>query len=452
MRMFPPKHIIPAPINNPRDHLIKEVNNVSLTTNMTVKITTQEAISMARGHRTGRRELGIWHIGMRLTVGLHLNVGGGWRGRPSSARGPPGAYPPRPPFMYVDRDGYDVQPLQQRAFYDGGDRSGYVRPPLGYNNTDPLGMPAPPSQGVGPDMRGPYPMAAPPHVEAPGSEPLVGGPVGMPSRHHIPSNESLNPDNSTTREYSLAEDSVHTSQTQINISSGRKQRRAAQHVYEADEADRKARGLKPHVIACDSMGMPDESGRPGTRFVEILRTFCGNYLNVSIVKVRLQNPDDYATLREEVEREFEWVGHDISDTGFKKAVSKCMKAERSRLHKLYLSNPGRACPPREEPTVWESLKTYWKSADFGKVSKVSSYCSKLWTLPSMHTIFSADFAHRIGHHVMLGFDIAQFTRGSWVNPGYGGCKGLRQNPLAPRPIWNGWHNIMAGIALLIRCR
>ena len=77
MRMFPPKHIIPAPINNPRDHLIKEVNNVSLTTNMTVKITTQEAISMARGHRTGRRELGIWHIGMRLTVGLHLNVGGG---------------------------------------------------------------------------------------------------------------------------------------------------------------------------------------------------------------------------------------------------------------------------------------------------------------------------------------------------------------------------------------
>ena len=170
-------------------------------------------------------------------------------------------------------------------------------------------------------------------------------------------------------------------------------------MYEADEADRKARGLKPHVIACDSMGMPDETGRPGTRFVEILRTFCGNYLNVSIVKVRLQNPDDYATLRDEVEREFEWVGHDISDAGFKKAVSKCMKAERSRLHKLYLTNPGRACPPREEPTVWESLKTYWKSPEFGKVSKVSSYCSKLRTLPSMHMILRRTL--RTGLETML---------------------------------------------------
>ena len=39
-----------------------------------------------------------------------------------------------------------------------------------------------------------------------------------------------------------------------------------------------------------------------------------------------------------------------------------------------------------------------------------------------------------------------------MNPGNGGCKGLRQKPLAPRPIWKGWHNSMSGIAKPLQCR
>ena len=164
---------------------------------------------------------------------------------------------------------------------------------------------------------------------------------------------------------------MHTSQTQKNLSSGRKERRKAQHVYEAEEADRKDRGLKPHAIVCDTMGVPDDTGRPGSRFMEVLKALCTIFLDLSIVKVGMQDPDDYASLRDEVESEFEWVGHKISDVGFKKAVSKCMKAERQRLHKLYLTKPDRDCPPREEPSVWGNLKAYWKSPDFEKVSKVS---------------------------------------------------------------------------------
>ena len=329
------------------------------------------------------------------STGFPSQRGGGWRGRPSPARMAVSAYPPhpsRPPIarptqqrrghhldfesmgdpMYVDCDGYPVQPLQQRVFYDEGERSGYDRPAIGYNSTQSIGLSNPPLHGVGPNMGGPYPMSAPQQMVPSTSDRRPQCPDPVPPRHHVASSDSLIPDNSTTRECGVAEDSVHTDQTPKNVSSGRKVRRDAQHVYEAEEADRKARGLKPHAIMCDSMGLPDETGRPGSRFLEVLKAFCTIFLDLSIIKVGLQDPDDYASLREEVESEFEWVGHKISDVGFKKAVSKCMKAERSRLHKLHLTNPDRICPPREEPRVWEKLKTYWKSPEFEKVSKVSN--------------------------------------------------------------------------------
>lgn len=117
----------------------------------------------------------------------------------------------------------------------------------------------------------------------------------------VPSSESFKPDNSPSRKGGHAEDSVHTTQTQKNLSSGRIERRDAQHVYEAEEADRKARGLKPHAIVCDSMGLPDETGRLGSRIFEVLKVWCTIFLDLSIIKAGLQDLDDYASLREEVE-------------------------------------------------------------------------------------------------------------------------------------------------------
>ena len=115
-------------------------------------------------------------------------------------------------------------------------------------------------------------------------------------------------------------------------------------MYEAEEADRMACGLKPHAIGCDSMGLLDETGRPGFRFLEVLKVFCTIFFDLSIIKVGFQDRDDYASLSDEVESEFEWVGHKISKVGFKKTVSKCMKNERSHLHKLYHTKPDQDYP------------------------------------------------------------------------------------------------------------
>ena len=322
--------------------------------------------------------------------------GGGWRGGQSSARIPTGGYPshptrppsgrPGPPRrwhpmdfdnmrepVYMDRDGFQVQSLQRRDFYDEGDQCGYNRPNVGYNNfqTSGGGVIAP-LQVVVPNMVGSYPMAAPRQtlVAAAGGE--APNPFPAPSPHPVPSSEASNPEMAKMPDSAHPEDSTHTPEAAKSSSSGKKRRRHAQHVYEAEELDRKARGLKPHVIGCNSLGEPDESGKHGSRFLEVLRALCTIFLDVSIIKVMAQDPIDYASLREEVDSEFEFTGHPISDYGFKKAVSKCMKAERSRLHKLFITKPDRECPTREEPCVWERLKAYWQSAEFEKVPKVGT--------------------------------------------------------------------------------
>ena len=325
------------------------------------------------------------------SVGYPTNRGGGWIGGQSSARihpshltRPPGGRsgPPRSrhpmdldnmrEHVYVDRDSFQVQSLQRRDFYDEGDQCGYVRQNVGYNNSQTGGGVIAPLQVVVPNMVGPYPMAAPGNVLVVAAGGEAPKPFPAPSPHHVPNSDSFNPEMARRLDSTHPEDCTHTLEGAKSSSSARKQRRDAQHVYEAEEADRKAKGLKPHVIECNSLGEPDESGRRGSRFLEVLKALCTIYLDVSIIKVMAQDPIDYASLREEVDSEFEFSGHPISDYGFKKAVSKCMKAERSRLHKLFITKPDRECPPREEPHVWERLKAYWQSAEFEKVSKVGT--------------------------------------------------------------------------------
>lgn len=92
--------------------------------------------------------------------------------------------------------------------------------------------------------------------------------------------------------------------------------RRVQHVYEKEENDGIVQGQKPFRIKCNSAGRPNKSGRARSKFLEVLRALCIVYLDVSIIKVRDQNVEKYASLRKEVESEFEYIGHPISDDGF----------------------------------------------------------------------------------------------------------------------------------------
>ena len=319
--------------------------------------------------------------------------GGGWRGGQSSQpipfRGhlahpirPPGMMqgPPRPQhqedfaymreIVYLDHNGHEVQPLSHMQLHDEGDQSGYDRANAGYHNSQTSGGAVGPLQGVAPNMARAYLMADTQQKVVAAAGVVNPTSSSTPSPHHVPSIDSFKPEMHRVRDSAHPENKTHTPEIAKSSSSTIKQRRDVQHVYEAEEADRKARGLKPHVIECNSLGAPEESGRAGSRFLEVLKAFCMVYLDVSIIKVKAQDPIAYASLREHVEAEFEFTSHNISDVGFKKVVSKCMKVERSRLHRLYTTKPDRECPPTEDPRVWETLKEYWRSTSFEKVSKV----------------------------------------------------------------------------------
>lgn len=75
---------------------------------------------------------------------------------------------------------------------------------------------------------------------------------------------------------------------------------------------------------------------------------------MSIIKVRDQNLQNYSRMRENVESEFEFIGHPLSNDGFKKSVSRCMKDERSCLYKLYMTRPECGCPQRATGSMGET--------------------------------------------------------------------------------------------------
>jgi hypothetical protein len=155
--------------------------------------------------------------------------------------------------------------------------------------------------------------------------------------------ESFNPESSTTMSLAHAEKIASPAPMTSSPENGR---RNVHVVYDKEENERIVRGHNPFIIDCNSAGRPNESGRYGSRFLEVLRAFCVVYLDVSVIKVGDQNAEDYARLREEVKSIIECTGHPISDDGFKKSVSRCMKMERLRLHKLYMARPSRECPPK----------------------------------------------------------------------------------------------------------
>lgn len=193
----------------------------------------------------------------------------------------------------------------------------------------------------------------------------------------------------------------------------KKGRRNVQIIYEREEADRMAQGQNPFRIECNSASRPIECGRAGSKFLEVFRAFCIEYLDVSIIKVQDQNMEDFARLREEVESEFEFIGHPLSDEGFKKTVSRCMKMERSRLHRLYMTRPDRECPPKEQPDVWDKLKAYWSSPEFAKVAKVA----KVGSAATQTATHSEDMLVITAPYFVLGSDTrhGQFTNQLKVN-------------------------------------
>ena len=145
-------------------------------------------------------------------------------------------------------------------------------------------------------------------------------------------------------------------------SEARAARRA--HKKEVEEAmdARRAVGKKPQKVRVKAGGGIDGGCEGKNEFDEMLRSLVPRILDVSCVSWKDQSPSSIETLRGALDKEFEYVGNPLSDKGFKNAVKRQMKTERSKMKTWFLSGK-RECPVTIEPDQWARLCEYWSKPE-----------------------------------------------------------------------------------------
>jgi hypothetical protein len=88
-----------------------------------------------------------------------------------------------------------------------------------------------------------------------------------------------------------------------------------------------------------------------------MRTNIPRTLDISVLSWKEQSPDAIVELRDQLDSEFEYVGYQLTVQGFRNAVKRFMKLERSRLKKQYQEGHT-ACPVHIEEDQWARLKQY----------------------------------------------------------------------------------------------
>jgi hypothetical protein len=87
---------------------------------------------------------------------------------------------------------------------------------------------------------------------------------------------------------------------------------------------------------------------------------------MSVIEWKGHRPKSLEKLREALDLEFEYIGCPLSMRGFRDAVKRFMKTERSRLKMKYLAGDTQS-PLYIQPAQWENLLAYWE--DTSQVAK-----------------------------------------------------------------------------------
>ena len=141
-------------------------------------------------------------------------------------------------------------------------------------------------------------------------------------------------------------------------SEARAARRAIRKEMEERVDARRMQGQKPHRVRVKAGGGIDGGCEGKNEFDESLRSLVPRILDVSCVKWNDQDPHSVEKLRSAIDNQFEYVGTHLSDKGFKNAVKRQMKTERSKMKGWFLSGK-KECPVSIEPDQWARLCEYW---------------------------------------------------------------------------------------------
>ena len=141
-------------------------------------------------------------------------------------------------------------------------------------------------------------------------------------------------------------------------SEARAARRAHRKDIEEKMDARWAVGQKPHKVRVKAGGGIDWGCEGKNEFDKTLWSLVPRILDVSYVKWKDQSPCSIDKLRSALDNEFEYLENNLSEKGFKNAVKRHMKTERSKMKAWFLGGK-KECPIYIELDQWTRHCEYW---------------------------------------------------------------------------------------------
>jgi hypothetical protein len=92
-----------------------------------------------------------------------------------------------------------------------------------------------------------------------------------------------------------------------------------------------------------------------------VRSLVPRILDISVVEWEAQKSAAVEKLHNALDADFEYVPQTLSQRGFRNAIKRFMKTERSRLKAHYMGGDT-VCPIHIDSHQWEKLQQYWGSS------------------------------------------------------------------------------------------
>jgi hypothetical protein len=140
----------------------------------------------------------------------------------------------------------------------------------------------------------------------------------------------------------------------------RANRRQRHNDYDTSTASRTTGGQKPNKLRVKEGRDIDAACPTKNAWDDAMRSLVPRLLDMSIIEWEAQRTATVEKLRDALDADFEYVPVTLSQRGFRNAIKRFMKTERSRLKARYMAGD-RTCPVHIDPVQWERPQDYWGS-------------------------------------------------------------------------------------------
>ena len=101
-------------------------------------------------------------------------------------------------------------------------------------------------------------------------------------------------------------------------------------------------------------------------------TYVPRILDMSVIDWNKQKPEAVEKLRQTLDHNFEYLENELSVLGFRNAIKRYLKTERSRLNAHLATEGPEVVPTHVLPDQWKRLIKYWGTEKQVKKAKTMS--------------------------------------------------------------------------------